>query len=197
MSAIDERQKIITDILKPAFKKAGFKKIGNNFIREEVGFTKVFRFENSSWNAKDRVDFSLFVGIFFPIVEQVRNRPIHKFPGTHFEINTNQLTNSKRFLRIIPDTDIEELRSYVSGLIENYVLPFFSCYSDIKDCIDLPKKYFSAKYDIRPFIGLVLLEQGYIDAGKKLMETLNQSTYIESFRKQLLDYGDFLISKHR
>jgi hypothetical protein len=197
MSSINERQKIVKEILKPAFKQAGFKKIGNSFIREEDGYTKVFYLENSSWNEKDWVDFSLYVGIFFPIVEQVRNRPIHKFPGTHFEIDTNQLTNANRKLIISPDTDIEELRSYISDLIENNVVPFFNSYSDIKDCIDLPKKYVSNKYDVRPFIGLALLEHGHIEAGKKLMEDLDQSMYIESFRKQLLDYGDFLISKHK
>jgi hypothetical protein len=199
MSSLEERQKIIKEIIKPAFKQAGFKTSGNHFVKHEDGFIKVFSVDNSSWNNKDCVSFTLRLGILFPLIEQIVNRKIHKFPSAsdcHFEINSNQLNNSSRLFEIKPDTEIAEFRQYSSYVINNHVIPFFKNYTDIRDCTDLYKKYISNSFDIKPFIGLTLIDKGHIDAGLKLMQNLNPS-YIESFRKQLLDHRDFLLSKHK
>ncbi len=193
MSALDERQKIIKEIIKPAFKKAGFKTSGNHFVKVEEDFTKIFCIDNISWNTSDYVSFTLRIGILFPLIEKLRNQTIPKFPSIfncHFEIVSNQLNKSERLFDINPDTDIEEFRNYTSTVINNYIIPFFECHTKIEDCLDLFTLYVSNSYDIKPFIGLILIEKGNIELGNKLMENIN---YIESFRKQLLDYRDYLI----
>jgi hypothetical protein len=199
MNPLEERDRILKEIIKPALKQAGFKTSGNNFMKEEDGFIKVFSLENISWNTQDNVSFSLLIGITFPIIEKIRNRKISKFPSSsssHFCITTNQLNKSQRLFDINPDTDIAEFRKYTSEVINNYVIPFFDKYSKIENCIELCTLYESYRYDIKPFIGLTLIAKGDIGTGNKLMENINP-TYIESFKKQMLDHRDYLISKQK
>lgn len=199
MNLLEERDKILKEIIKPALKQAGFKTSGNNFMKEEDGFIQVFSLENISWNTQDQVSFNLYVGIIFPIIEKIRNRPISKVPSSsacHFCVTTNQLNNSLRLFDIYKNTDIEEFRKYTSKVINDYVIPFFAKYSKIENCIELSTLYESYRYDIKPFIGLTLIAKGDIETGSKLMENINP-TYIESFKKQMLEHRDYLISKQK
>jgi hypothetical protein len=198
MNALDERQKIIKEIIKPAFKKASFKTSGNHFVKVEDSFTKVFSIDNISWNTKSYVSFTLRIGILFPLAQKLMDRPIEAFPSAascHFQIVSNQINKSDRLFDIKPDTDIKEFRQYTSDVINSYVIPFFERHTKIEDCLDLFTSYTSNRCDIRPFIGLILLEKGNIELGKKLTENITPA-YIESFRKKLLDHRDYLILKH-
>lgn len=197
MNASEQRNIIIKEVIAPALKKIGFKKSGNNFSNEGERFTKVFSITNSSWNDNNNVSFNLYIGILFHVANEIQGREI-KFTNTsscHFEINVLQLNSSNKLFKIEPKTDINEFREYVGNTINNYVVPFFNHYTKIEDCIDLHSKYKSYSWDIKPFIGLTLIEKGNVEIGTKLLENINP-TYTEEFRKKIIAYKDLLLAQN-
>ncbi|ESU21169.1 hypothetical protein FCR2A7T_07010 [Flavobacterium cauense R2A-7] len=195
MNAIEIRNLIIKEVIAPALKKIGFKKSGNNFFQEGERFTKVFSITNSSWNDKDWVQFNLDIGILFHIANEINGREI-KVSNTsscHFEISVLQLNGSDQLFKIGPETEISNFRKYVDDTINDYVIPFLNHYSNIEDCTDLYSKYTSHGWDIKPFIGLTLIEKGNIEIGTKLLEKINP-TYNEEFRQKIIKHRDFLLS---
>lgn len=197
MNALEERKVIVKELITPALKKIGFKKTGNNFSQEGERFTKVFSITNSSWNDKDWVQFDLYVGILFHIANEIMDREI-KFSNTsscHFEINVLQLTGSDQFFKINSETDMDSLREYIDKTINNHVVPFLNKYTKIEDCIDLFSKYTSHSWDIKPFIGLTLIEKGNIEIGLRLLE--NKNSYNEEFKNKINQHKDLLLSNSK
>jgi len=78
-----KREEILKYILKPHFKKHGFKIAGNHFKKSEKGFTKIINPQFSQWNGPTNVSFTFNIGFFFPTTMIFENKEIPKSISVH------------------------------------------------------------------------------------------------------------------
>lgn len=204
MNALEERQKLIKEVVKPIFKNVGFRTSGNKFMKIEDGFIKLFSIENDSWNEKDYASFTFFVGILFPVIENLKGGKIPQFPsayGSHFYCVINRLSNSPRLSVIDRNTDIEEFRQFITDTLNKHVIPFFDELKKVEDCTKLETIVPDNKLNLFTYIGLTLIEKGNIVGGNKMIDDglkyLDnvRPEYAEIFKKFIEDSRESLLLK--
>lgn len=65
---------VIKEIIKPKFKRNGFKVSGNHYLREENGFVKVFNPQFSMSNNSENVSLTFNIGLYFPATTKFEGR---------------------------------------------------------------------------------------------------------------------------
>lgn len=199
MKPAHKRRIIIAEVITPVLRKNGFKKAGNAFVKKEQKIIKVFRVQESPWSSGNYAGFSLQTGLLFPSLCEIQNRIVPKSPSIeecHFHISSHALHPYDKLFDIFPETNIQALKKYTSTVLEEYVIPFLNQYAGLEDCITMPAEYFIINIDIKPFVGLALIDLGDIKSGRKLMENISPA-YSENFKKILLDYRDLLIDRRK
>lgn len=77
------KEQIIKEIIKPKFKKNGFKVSGNHYRKEEKGFIKVFNPQFSMYNDSENVRLTFNLGLYFPETTKFEDRTEPKKLSCH------------------------------------------------------------------------------------------------------------------
>jgi hypothetical protein len=194
MTLFEHRDRIISEILKPAFKSAGFKVSGMTFRKAEKDFMKIFNIQSSGFNLEDSVSFYLNIGILFPIRFELREESQPKAPKEYdcqFRIRSNSLTGRNQWYEIKPHTNIDDLENLIRSDLKDFVLPFFERYVEIEDCLKLNVDVPDSWTDCQPYIGLTMIKKGNVEQGNKILNefipraTQHWGQELEQFRKKL------------
>ncbi|MFT4760106.1 MAG: hypothetical protein ACI9XO_002844 [Paraglaciecola sp.] len=94
-----KREDILKNILKPHFKKNGFKTGSNHFKKLENGFIKVVNPQFSQFNYLSEIKFTFNIGFYFPITVEFEEET----PPKSISIHDCQI--NERFGQIFRDTD--------------------------------------------------------------------------------------------
>lgn len=194
MNLFEQRDLLIKEVFKPTLKAAGFRIPGTTFKKQEKYFLKIFNIQNSAWNLDDHVSFYLNIGIFFPIVNELNGQEIPKNPKEHdciFRIRTDSLTGRNQAYDILPETDLNELRTLIQTDLNDYVIPFFERYNELEDCLNLKNEFQDLHSSAEPYIGLTMMKNGNKDLGERTLMNFIETTHKE-YADTLLDFRDEL-----
>jgi hypothetical protein len=195
MTPLDHRDRIIKEIIKPAFKEAGFSTSGNTFLKKEQDFIKLFNIQSSSFNLAHHAAFYLNIGILFPIGFELLNEKTPSKPkitDCTISIRTVSLTGRNQVYEINAYTPVSSIENLIKTDIKEYVVPFFDRFVSIIDFLPFSYGIDQVIEDYRHFVGLTLIKIGEIEAGNKIIDEYIQTASpnwrieLDTFRRKLI-----------
>ncbi|MBW2992848.1 methyltransferase domain-containing protein [Candidatus Woesearchaeota archaeon] len=105
---------IVKDTIWPIFKKLGFKRKGNRFVKEEKNFIKEVWVVSSRWNTKDNVEFS--------VAMEAKDKRTGKIPYT--ERVKDLKTGKPAWYILNPRVDVKKLESDIERDIKGHLIPY-------------------------------------------------------------------------
>ena len=145
MSPKESVNQLVKNVVKPAFKKAGFAIDGNVFRKNELGFVKIFNIQNSHFNNALSASFDMNGGLFFPLTYGWRfdwplpGKP--KIEHCQFEFRAADLTRRHQSHVVSSDTDIKQLEELVKTELKDIIL-WFESITKLDDCLSAEKQIY-------------------------------------------------------
>jgi len=181
MNAIEFKDHLIKDVLKPGFKKAGFKVSGTHFTKEEEGFVKVFNVQSSQFSLNWQTGFYLNIGLFFPLAYAFRYNEYTenemKFPekpkesDCQFRFRSGLITKGLKSYNIDKNTNQAAFKEIVIKDIEESILPFYNSIKSLDDCLYKEIDFPLASGTTTAFVALTFATLGKQDKAKQVLIT--------------------------
>jgi hypothetical protein len=126
-------------------KPLGFKKKGNNFYLQKVGFGQHINFQKSPWRNKEDISFTINTGVFLPsfwsTLDYNAGLPIPEFPSETQCIlrrRIGELMNDLDTWWDVNDkTNLDDLTSLQLSLLDKVILPHFNFMETVDNVKDL------------------------------------------------------------
>lgn len=138
MNIQEEFKSIISEVIHPLLKQAGFKKKGLNFIRRNDEIQQAVTVQKSMYNSHESISFYFNIGIL--INNLIENKPrelTYVTVDNDFQLRIHDFTPSEPVeLTITKNTDVNEIKDYLSRTISNYVIPYFDSLFTESSAID-------------------------------------------------------------
>ena len=164
MTLLEKKENIIREVIKPAFKKAGFTTSAATFQKQEEDFIKIFNVQSSGTNGSDIARFYFNIGIVFPMTfEFWFKRPMPDRPKEYqcqARMRSEDLTGRDPWYELNNETNYESYSEFVRSDIENFIIPFFEELKSLDDCLSLYKKFSEKVADFTVDVGLTFATRG-------------------------------------
>ncbi|GAB3571866.1 DUF4304 domain-containing protein [Hymenobacter daeguensis] len=155
MTPKESVSQLIKNVVKPAFKSAGFRIDGNTFRKEENGLVKVFNIQNSQFNTAYSAAFYFNAGLHFPLTYGWRySWPLPARPmesDCQYRFRTDALTGHYRAYNIEEGTDLNQFGKLVKFEIDA-VIQWFASIVKLEDCLVAQKQVYppgqTCTYDV-------------------------------------------------
>ena len=198
MDAIEFKEHLIKDVLKPGFKKAGFKISGTHFTKEEEGFVKVFNVQSSQFSLNWQTGFYLNIGLFFPLAyafrynenteNEIKIPEKPKESDCQFRFRSDEITKGLKSYNIDKHTDHAEFAEIIIRDIEESILPFYNSIKSLDDCLYKEKDFPLAFGTTTAFVALTFASLGKKDkAGQILKAYLDNENIPDKWRYKIVN----------
>jgi hypothetical protein len=182
-------------------KPLGFKKKGNNFYLQKVGFGQHINFQKSPWRTKDDISFTINTGVFLPSFWSTHfdynvGKPIPEFPSETECIlrrRIGQLMNElDTWWDVNEKTNLDELTSLQLSLLDKVILPHFDFIKTLDNVKDLVNQ--------QPYPGIPPTEKmvalGELGDNKNAQVEYDKLKHEFRYNKEWLDRADKYAKKY-
>ncbi len=182
-------------------KPLGFKKKGNNFYLQKVGFGQHINFQKSPWRSKDDISFTINTGVFLPsfwsTLDYNTGLPIPEFPSETQCIlrrRIGELMNDlDTWWDVNEKTNLAELTSLQLSLLDKVILPHFDFMKTVDNVKDLVNR--QPYSGVPPYEKMIALgelgdnQNAQVEYDKLKHEFRHNKDWLETVDKYAKKYG--------
>lgn len=194
MTLFEQRDRIVKEIIKPAFKNNGFTGSGTTFKKVEKDFIKIFNIQSSGFNFEDNLAFFLNIGLLFPIWYEIQGEKLPQNPKEYdcqFRIRSNSLTGNNEIYRLTPEVNFQTFDKLIKDELNEFILPFYSQLKSLEDCLKVNDEFLNNPTDMTPYIALTMIKNGDIQNGNNLLDSYLLRAH-QDWKNSLIEYRNKL-----